>query len=147
MLVTSSFSTIVRPESGLRRPRASFRIVLLPEPATPNTALVSPIGTLKDTPRSTSFCPKLIQTSSKTMANPEFCRSSAGGESRDRGGVAMGSLIGKHVHEELSGEKIHHDDQHRGSHHSLRGCTADTLCPAPGRHAVKTSDGRDNKAE
>ena len=62
--------------------RAS-EIVLLPEPATPNSALVSPNGSWNETPRSTSLSSNARCTSSKTIAEPDG-RLHRGGE-RDRG--------------------------------------------------------------
>ena len=42
--VTSLPRTVIRPESGANSPSVSFKMVLLPEPATPKRALVSPKG-------------------------------------------------------------------------------------------------------
>src|ERR1700745_330860 len=80
--VTSLPRTVIRPESGGNRPSANFKIVLLPEPATPNRAFVSPKGNWNETPRRTWLSPKERCTSSKTTAAPEGAVPECGGQSR-----------------------------------------------------------------
>ena len=48
----------MRPESGFINPSASFRMVLLPEPATPKSALVSPCGSRNEMSSSTCLVVK-----------------------------------------------------------------------------------------
>src|SRR5713226_6318538 len=60
----------MRPASGLSRPSASFRIVLLPDPAMPKIALVSPWASRKEMPFSTSLSSNCRTTSSNATASP-----------------------------------------------------------------------------
>src|SRR6202041_3864187 len=114
----------MRPESGLMSPSASFRMRLLPDPATPNTDLVSPRGRREGTPPSTSLSSKAMATSSKTMAGAESSFVVATEESRGRVGVDMGSAIGKRGPQEPRDDQVHGEDQKRSRHHPLRGRTA-----------------------
>src|SRR5258708_2661198 len=67
MAVTSWPRTKMRPESGLISPRQSLRIVLLPEPDTPKTTLVSPRRSSKETPSRMGVDSKVMATLSKMM--------------------------------------------------------------------------------
>src|ERR1043165_1043901 len=58
----------MRPASGGSNPSVSFRIVLLPAPATPNNAFVSPNGSWNETPHNTSVSSNERCTSSKITA-------------------------------------------------------------------------------
>src|SRR5579862_2036445 len=145
--VTSSPCTVIRPESGLNKPSASLRIVLLPAPATPNSALVSPTASLNDTPRKTSFSPKLNQTSSNSMEKPEPSWTAVARESIGMVGTDMPLLIRQDAHQELRGKEIDDNDHHRCRDHGLRGRAADALGSSPRRHSVKTTHRRNDEAE
>src|SRR5258708_3695412 len=67
MAVTSWPSTKMCPESGWISPRQSLRIVLLPEPETPSTILVSPRRNSKETPSRTGVDSKVMETFSKMI--------------------------------------------------------------------------------
>src|SRR5580658_9093671 len=105
----------MRPESGGMSPRASLRIRLLPEPATPNSALVSPRARRKEIPRSTSLPPKESFTSSNTMANAEFSPVAGAAESSGKVGanIYLCLVISEHGHQEPSEEQIPCQDQDR----------------------------------
>src|SRR5580704_369463 len=145
--VTSSPSTVMRPESGRISPRTSLRIRLFPEPATPNRALVSPRARQKETPRSTLFSAKESTTSSNTMAIAAGSFVFAAAESRGKVGVDINLVVGEHGHQESSYEKVEDQNQHGGSHHGLRGGTAHALGSAARVHSVEASDGRADDAE
>src|SRR5258707_8057494 len=119
----------MRPLSGLSSPRQSFRIVLLPEPATPRITLVSPRLSSKETPSRTGTSSKPRTTSSKMIAlctvsgfrsllDRPFVRpsvlSSNGGMEASSGGIrsAQGD-------EELSKHGIDRQDNHGGNDNRL----------------------------
>src|SRR6267154_4100697 len=56
------------PLSGLSSPRQSFKMVLLPEPATPISVLVSPRFNSNDTPSSSGGPSNSMETFSKMIA-------------------------------------------------------------------------------
>src|SRR5579871_3729165 len=136
----------MRPRSGFRSPRASFRIVLLPEPATPNKALVSPRGKRKEMPSSTTCSSKAMATSSKTMTSWE-------GSSRATSRIAAGSvgvamrLRSQHSHQEAGHEHVDRDDQDHGCHHGFGGGAAHALGPALGGESVIAAHSRHDKSE
>jgi len=90
--------TVMRPESDLSSPRANLRRTLLPAPATPNSAFVSPKGSRKETPRNTSFSSKDRWTSSNTMANPECSCVVAKRVSRGKAGADIGLAVRQQIH-------------------------------------------------
>src|SRR5258707_5978063 len=106
----------MRPLSGLSSPRQSFRIVLLPEPATPRITLVSPRLSSKETPSRTGTSSKPRTTSSKMIALctvsgvRSLVLSSNGGMEASSGGIrsAQGD-------EELSKHGINRQDNHGGN--------------------------------
>src|SRR2546423_8370649 len=147
IFVTSSPRTRIRPESGLSNPSTSLRMVLFPEPATPNNAFVSPTASLKETPHNTSVSAKASHTSSKTTVSAECPRISAFVESSGMVGTDMRSLVGENVHQKLRGKEIHDNDQHRGCDYSLGCGSADSLCPSTGCDAVEAAHGCDDEAE
>src|ERR1700732_1450863 len=100
----------MRPESGRISPSTSFRIRLLPDPATPNSALVSPRARRKETPRSTSFSAKARATSSKTTAGAESSCVVGTAESSGKVGADMVSVEREHGHQESRQEQIHRQD-------------------------------------
>src|SRR5579864_3818074 len=109
----------MRPWSCLSRPRQSLRMVLLPEPATPSTTLVSPRRNSKETPSSTGESSKLMETSSKMIALCTVSRDLSSSSNivffkQGHGGSAQGD-------EELRQDGIDKQDQHRSHHHGLRG--------------------------
>ena len=71
----------MRPESGFINPSASLRIVLLPEPATPKMALVSPCGRRKEMSSSTTLSSNARVTFSKRMASLPCCFAAGAGMS------------------------------------------------------------------
>src|SRR5579862_1135268 len=143
----SSPNTVMRPESGLMSPSASFRIRLLPEPATPNIAFVSPRGRWKEIPRNTSLLPKASDTSSNTMAGAELSFAVIASESRGRTGVDMRLLIRKRSHQEASDDQVHREDQNRGRYHRLRSGLAYALRSAARIHSVEAAYGGDDETE
>src|SRR5207302_7907226 len=78
------------PLSGFTSPIAILRIVLLPDPATPKIALVSPRGSWKEIPSRTILSSNEMETSSNTMAAPDGCSAVAAGTWGGGGGVAVG---------------------------------------------------------
>src|ERR1700690_393752 len=92
--------TMMRPESGRMRPSANFKIRLLPEPATPKIAFVSPRGSWKETPRNTSLSAKESATSSKRMTGEELFLVGEAAESSGKVGADMESMLRKRGHEE-----------------------------------------------
>ena len=77
------------PLSGFTSPIAILRIVLLPDPATPKIALVSPRGSWKEIPSRTILSSNEMETSSNTMAAPDGCSAVATGTWSGREGVAI----------------------------------------------------------
>src|ERR1700722_7694860 len=108
--VTSLPNPKIRPASGLSRPSASFSSVLLPDPATPNNALVSPNGRRNETPRSTLLSSNASSTFSNSMANADDSRVEEAAESSGRVGADMRLFERQHIHQELSDKQIQHDD-------------------------------------
>src|SRR5882724_6757961 len=143
--VTSLPNTVMRPESGRKRPSASFRIVLLPAPATPKRAFVSPKGSWKETPRRTALSSKERCTSSNTMAETED-RSAQSGMSGS-GGVDMRSLVRQDRNQKLGHKEVRHQNKHRSGHHRLCCGAAHALRAAACSHAVVAADGRNDEAE
>src|SRR5580700_6868763 len=111
----------MRPASGRISPSASFRIRLLPEPATPNTAFVSPRASRKETPRSTSFAAKESVTFSNTMAGAESSFMVSTPEASGKVGADMRLMERENGHQEPGYEKVEHKNEHGGSHHRLGG--------------------------
>ncbi len=85
-------------------------MVLLPDPATPNNALVSPNGRRNETPRSTRFSSNASSTFSNSMANADDSLVAEAAESRGKVGADMRLLERQYVHKELSDKQIKHDD-------------------------------------
>src|SRR6516162_3557145 len=133
----------MRPASGRMSPRHSLRMVLLPEPAIPSTALVSPRFSSKDTPSSTLRPSKPSTTSSKMMV---LCTVSRG--SSPRGwvcNVAMG--CSSKLQHELREDDVHGQNKN-GCHHDRLGRGApDPLGAAARGHAVVTPDRGDDKTK
>src|SRR6516164_8553377 len=105
------------PESGLIRPRHSLRIVLLPEPATPSTTLVSPRLSSKETPSSTVKSSNARCTSSKMMVLWTVSLISSG-ESMDSS---------SQKEEELGQDGVRSQDENRRGDHRLCGRAAHAL--------------------
>src|SRR6266550_3149659 len=148
MLVTSCPRRKIRPPSGFISPKVSLRIVLLPEPATPNRALVSPRGRWKDTPFSTTFSSNAMETLSKITASAEESPCCTSRLSMGSVGADMGWLpVPKHRKDELGDEEIDNQNQYRGSDDRLRGRAAHALRTAARRHAVVAADGSDDESE
>src|ERR1700683_2036375 len=140
-------STTMRPESGRISPSTSFRIKLLPEPATPNSALVSPRFRWKETPRSTSFSANESTTSSNTMTGAAFSGFVTAMRSSGEVGADMESVESEHGHQESRHDQVERQDQHGSSDHGLGGGAAHAL-RAPARvHPVKAAYRRDDEAE
>src|SRR5215467_7702421 len=99
------------PESGLSSPRHSLRIVLFPDPAIPNTTLVSPRLSSNDTPSSTMSSSKRRETSSKMIALWTV--------SVD--GLSNGGMESTQHDEELRKNSVNRQDKHRRRNDGLRG--------------------------
>src|SRR6476660_6070821 len=126
------------PRSGFSSPRQSFRIVLLPDPATPRITLVSPRRNSKETPSSTGTPSKAMATSSKMIA---LCTVST-----DL--LSSGSITGSaHSDEELGKDGVDREYEHRGHDHCLGSGTAYALRAALGGHPVITPHGGDNETK
>src|SRR5580704_8558718 len=138
---------MMRPESGRISPITSFSIRLLPDPATPNSALVSPRASRKETPRSTSFSAKESATSSNTMTDVESSFVVSAAESSGKVGADMGLVEGENNHQEASEEQVKGQDQHGSRDHGLRGGAAHTLGSAARVHSVEAAHGRNDEAE
>src|SRR5437016_3749619 len=108
----------MRPRSGLTSPRQSLRMVLLPEPATPSTTLVSPRFSSKETPSSTGESSKLMETSSKMIAlctvSMDWSSSNIVFFKQGHGGSAQGD-------EELRQDGVDKQDEYGSHDNSLRG--------------------------
>src|ERR1700747_2990031 len=117
----------MRPLSGLSRPRQSFRIVLLPEPATPMITLVSPRFSSKETPFSRAMSSKPIETSSKIIAlwTVSMARSKARASKgrSSNGGMVLSSagIRSAQGDEELSQDGIDRQNNDGGPNHGLSG--------------------------
>src|SRR6266851_1476849 len=140
-------STNMRPESGRMSPMTSFNIRLFPEPATPNSALVSPRARRKETPRRTSFPAKPSSTSSNTTTGEGSSFVITEAESSGKVGADIGLTVGKHGHEKSSYEKVEHENQHGRSDHGLRRGPAHALGSPARIHAVEAAYGRDNETK
>src|SRR6266567_2642304 len=153
--VTSLPSTVIVPESGANSPSASFRIVLLPDPATPKSAFVSPKGRWNDTPRRTSLSSNERRTSSNTIAEPDGLSVTAATRSMGRVGVDMRFLvvllavllIRQHRDQQLGDKEISNQNEHGRGHHRLRRRPAHALRAAARRHAVVTANRGDDETE
>src|ERR671922_478840 len=77
------------PRSGFSSANVSFRMVLLPAPATPKIALVSPRASRKEIPLRTWLLSKLMATSSKTTASCVAHAVTTGERSISVGGAAI----------------------------------------------------------
>src|SRR5579872_463496 len=126
------------PWSGLINPRHNFRMVLLPEPATPNRVLVSPRFSSNETPSSTVKPSKVMPTSSKMMA---LWTVPVGWFAKED----MESIQNKQ--ERLGDEEVHSDDEHGGYHDSLGGRTAYSLSSSTGAQSEVAAHSRDDKTE
>src|SRR5580698_1792084 len=77
------------PASGFISPRASLRIVLFPEPATPKIALVSPFASWKEMSFKTVRPSNAIETLSKEMTGDREASVEVGRSSKVMGGAAI----------------------------------------------------------
>src|SRR5438105_8266861 len=137
----SSPKTQIRPASGFRRPSASFRIVLLPEPATPKSALVSPRARRKEIPSSTTLRSNASSTSSKTTASPEPGCPAEDLDSRGRTGVdILMKSAPQENHQEPGDKYVDSDDQNHRGYDCFRSCASHALRSAFGRQPVITPD-------
>src|SRR5579864_3715117 len=148
--VTSLPSTVMRPESGSSRPNASLRIVLLPDPATPNRALVSPRGRWNETPRKTALSSKERCTSSKTMAEADGRSTRA---SKAAGMVGVDIQLPAHLMErqhrdqQLGDKEIGDQNKYGGGHYRLRRRATDSLGTTTRGDSVIAPHRRDDEAE
>src|SRR6266700_874040 len=147
IVVTSFPSTVIRPESGSSSPSASFRIVLLPDPATPNRALVSPTESWKDTARRTALSSKDRCTSSNTMAGSDRRSMTSAVWSRGRVGADIRLPVRQNGDQQLGNKEVGDQDQHGRGYHRLRRCPAHALRAAACGHAVIATDGCDNETK
>src|SRR6202012_256111 len=132
----------ISPESGVRRPLASFMMTLLPQPAGPRRMRVSPWRTVKEMSLRTVSRSKPMET----------CENSTMGEpgSRSRGaragaGVAI-ALSPEDANHELRYEEVEEDDEHGADDDGLGGGAPNALCAAGGAQAVEAADGGDDEA-
>src|SRR5581483_3012885 len=139
----------MRPESGFMSPRASFRIVLLPEPATPKMALVSPRYSWNEMPSSTCLSSNAMDTSSNWIVMADCGPAVLTGCSETAGGLTIcaGGSLAEYCHRKPGHKKVHSDDQDRRGHDRLGGGATDSLGAAARRDPVVTADGCDDKAE
>src|SRR5262249_40230649 len=126
------------PESGRISPKQSLRMVLLPEPAIPSTALVSPFFRSKETPSSTGRPSKPNTTSSKMM-----------GLSTVSGGWKCSEAMGSStkLQHELREDDIHGQNEDGCHHDGLGGGASHALSAAARAHAVVTPDRGDDETE
>src|SRR5215467_8111857 len=98
----------MRPASGRINPKHRFRIVLLPEPATPRTTLVSPRLSSNDTPSRTTRSSKASFTSSKMMVLWTVST-----------GLSSGSCMrhSSQRQQELGQDNVHEQNEDRGGHY------------------------------
>src|SRR5690348_9228108 len=116
MALTSWPSTQMLPRLGRSRPIVSFRMVLLPEPATPSSALVSPRSSEKEMPSRTGLPSKLMATSSNTMTGWGCPSVRQADDSAGRTGAGI-SL--EQVEKQLRCEVVYRQDQDGCGHHGL----------------------------
>src|SRR5690349_10636719 len=133
MALTSWPSTQMLPRSGRSRPMVSFRMVLLPEPATPSRALVSPRSSEKEMPSRTGLPSKLMATPSKTMTG-WGCASVR--QANDSAGRAGASISLEKVQQQLRCEVVYRQDQDGCGHYGLSGGAAHPLGTAARGQAV-----------
>src|SRR6266849_8517677 len=147
----------MRPESGFINPSASLSRVLLPEPATPKRAFVSPCANRNETPSSTRLSSNARETSSNRIASADGCRVLAARVSSGNVGAGMDmdkdtskdqrSAIAQQSDQQLGNKEVDHQNQHRRDHHRLsRGATHALSTPARG-HPEITADGRYHEPE
>src|SRR5882724_11064607 len=108
MLVTSCPKRKIRPESGFISPSANFNAVLLPDPATPNRALVSPRGRWKETPFRTTFFSNAMETLSNTTASADESLCWVEGCSIGSVGEDITLPVAKHGKNRLGDKKVDH---------------------------------------
>src|SRR5215471_14588316 len=133
----------MRPASGRISPRHSLRMVLLPEPATPSTALVSPRFSSKETPSSTLRPSKPSTTSSKIIV---LWTVSAGSSENGCGwNVAMG--YSTKLQHKLREDDVHGQNENGRHHNRLGGRTTDSLGTAARAHTVVAPDCGNDKTE
>src|SRR5664280_2064546 len=145
MLLTSWPSTKMRPLSGHSSPRASFRMSVLPVPATPRMTFVSPRLRVNETSSSTLFSSNAMLTCSNATAilSPSAAKDSG----REVRFVESLMRLSQCDHEEPRDEQIGGNNQDRCCDHRLGRRAAYTLGSARGRHAVIATDRSDEEAE
>src|SRR5271170_3820951 len=140
----------MRPESGLKRPFASFSSTLLPTPAGPSRIRVSPRFTSKEMCSRTSLPSKPMETSSNLTAGASgyvlLSRTSLWRADPAMVNFAAGSSP-EDANHEFADDKVDGDDEYRRDNHSLRSGFADPLGSAAGIHAVIAPNGGNDKSE
>src|SRR6266852_3084034 len=135
------------PLSGLMSPSVSFRTVLLPAPAIPKSALVSPRARRNETPSSTTLPSNAMETSSKTTTYREESCTARAGFSAGNVCESMASAIGQEHHEQPGNKEVHHQNENRSGNHGLSRGPANALSSAASREPVIAAHRRDNEAE
>src|SRR5579872_3092521 len=140
----SSPSIRIWPPSGRSRPKASLRIVLLPEPATPNRALVSPRESENEIPSSTALSLKARKTlSNATTSRPDSAGTSEG-LAMER--VGIGLVRPQNQVKQASQKEIDDENQHRGDDYCLGSSLANALRSTLCRHSVVAAHGGNQEA-
>src|ERR1700674_3291534 len=128
------------PLSGFSKPIASLRIVLLPDPATPKIALVSPRSRRKDMSLRTTFSSKASETFSNTRIGDGAPSGTLEGCS-----VSVGlpdiSTVTKNCQQQFGDKCIHHDDGDGSGYDRLRGRSSYPLSASASRHTVVATHG------
>src|SRR5581483_2099492 len=163
--------TRISPESGVRRPLASFMMTLLPTPAGPRRMRISPWQTVKETSRRTGPRSKAMETRENSTTGV------LGSRAGRRGAVAVVAMCGCVVYEasllsdrntevlrlrlrmtatgdylssedadhHLGDQEVEEDDEHGADDDGLGGGAADALCAAGRAQAAEAADGGDDE--
>src|SRR5512134_3060406 len=126
ILVTSSPSIRISPESGRSRPTTHLISTDFPVPLPPMTTVFLPFGTARSRPSRTTFFPnRLLKPRISITGTPP-------------------PPLSEH---ERGHEVVRDEHHHRGGHHRPRGGTADPLRPPFRDEAVVAGDDGDQHAE
>src|SRR6476661_4843062 len=137
----------ISPESGSINPTMCLSKTLLPPPLRPMMASVSPLLTLRSTPRKISCCPIFFCNERTAIMGEELSKTKGGSaDIFGEGGASItvaqtfdsqpaslncaALLIPRRINNvEHHGEKkIANQDRERGVHHRLSGCPTDANC-------------------
>src|SRR5690348_16087604 len=142
MLSTRSPLTQMTPESGLSRPRISFRIVDLPAPLAPRMSLVRPVISVKLTSRRITLSSNASDTlSNTTIGEPGPSASSSAGDRLLANAICLIQQRNQQPgHEEIDGN--HRD---RRGDDRVGGRPSDSLRAAARAQAHVAANGDDGK--